>query len=317
MFHWVITYFPNMNEPVPDQKHRHYATTQEILIQVAGILTVIPLAPFLCRFIPPIMVGDWNIDLIIAVIASLIVVRFFTWLLRPMVLPGFILLMAVLTINQFSGRYSFSNVYNDYTSTVASNWSSREEKQVDLISLDPKAFVKQNRTTRKILTKIQYTDSTVRNFAVKHSVESFKEYSNKFDMRTRYLSLFKYINANFNYVPDSQRDEYFATAKETIQNGMGGDCDDHSILMASALASIGAKCRLVMVEGHMYPELYAGNKDEFEIYQQAIIQLFKTQNIDKIYYHEHEGEYWINLDYTARHPGGPYMNNKVISIIDI
>jgi hypothetical protein len=306
-----------MNEPVPDQKHRHYATTQEILIQVAGILTVIPLAPFLCRFIPPIMVGDWNIDLIIAVIASLIVVRFFTWLLRPMVLPGFILLMAVLTINQFSGRYSFSNVYNDYTSTVASNWSSREEKQVDLISLDPKAFVKQNRTTRKILTKIQYTDSTVRNFAVKHSVENFKEYSNKFDMRTRYLSLFKYINANFNYVPDSQRDEYFATAKETIQNGMGGDCDDHSILMASAMASIGAKCRLVMVEGHMYPELYAGNKDEFEIYQQAIIQLFKTQNIDKIYYHEHEGEYWINLDYTARHPGGPYMNNKVISIIDI
>jgi hypothetical protein len=234
-----------MNEPVPDQKHRHYATTQEILIQVAGILTVIPLAPFLCRFIPPIMVGDWNIDLIIAVIASLIVVRFFTWLLRPMVLPGFILLMAVLTINQFSGRYSFSNVYNDYTSTVASNWSSREEKQVDLISLDPKAFVKQNRTTRKILTKIQYTDSTVRNFAVKHSVENFKEYSNKFDMRTRYLSLFKYINANFNYVPDSQRDEYFATAKETIQNGMGGDCDDHSILMASALASIGAKCRLL------------------------------------------------------------------------
>jgi transglutaminase-like putative cysteine protease len=75
-------------------------------------------------------------------------------------------------------------------------------------------------------------------------VENFKEYSNKFDMRTRYLSLFKYINANFNYVPDSQRDEYFATAKETINNGMGGDCDDHSILMASAMASIGAKCRL-------------------------------------------------------------------------
>jgi hypothetical protein len=115
------------------------------------------------------MVGDWNIDLIIAVIASLIVVRFFTWLLRPMVLPGFILLMAVLTINQFSGRYSFSNVYNDYTSTVASNWSSREEKQVDLISLDPKAFVKQNRNNEEN----SYQNSIHRFYGQKFCSETF------------------------------------------------------------------------------------------------------------------------------------------------
>jgi hypothetical protein len=313
----TFLYFQNMSEEVRDDKHRHYTTTQEILIQIAGILTVIPLAPFLCRFIPPIMIGDFNIDLILAVIFSLVVIRFFIWLVRPMVLPGFILMMAILTFNGFSGKYSFSNVYNDYTATVANNWTTREQKQTDLISLDPKAFVKNNRTTRKVISKVQVNDSTVRNFAVKHSLEHFKEYRNKYDMRTRYLSLFKYINNNFNYVPDSQRDEYFATPKETISNGLGGDCDDHSILMASAMMSIGAKCRLVMIEGHMYPELYIGDKDEFEIYQQAILQLFKQQNIDKMYYHENNGEFWLNLDYSARHPGGPYLNDKVYAIIDL
>ena len=144
-----------------------------------------------------------------------------------------------------------------------------------------------------------------------------KEYQGKYGSVARYLSLFKYINRNFNYVPDVHRDEYFATARETIENGLGGDCDDHSILMASCMMSIGAKCRLVIVDGHMYPELYAGDKDAFEVMQQAIVQLFTDQRIKNIFYHESDGGYWINLDYTARHPGGYYMNDKLRLMIDL
>jgi hypothetical protein len=97
---------------------------------------------------------------------------------------------------------------------------------------------------------------------------------------------------------------------------MGGDCDDHSILMASCMMSIGARVRLVIVEGHMYPELYVGNEKEFNIMQQAIVQLFNDQKISNIFYHEHDGEYWVNLDYTARHPGGKYMNDQLRLMID-
>lgn len=136
-------------------------------------------------------------------------------------------------------------------------------------------------------------------------------------MVTRQLSLFKHINENFNYVPDALRDEYFATPRETILNGLGGDCDDHSILMASAMMSIGAKCRLVVIEGHMYPELYVGSRDDYEVMQQAIVQLFRDVKVDKIFYHETNGEYWINLDYTAKHPGGHYLNNNVRYIINL
>ena len=85
--------------------------------------------------------------------------------------------------------------------------------------------------------------------------------------------------------------------------------------MTAALMSIGATCRLVIIEGHMYPELYIGDKKDFEIAQAAVIQFFEYDKIDRIYYHENDGEYWINLDYTARHPGGPYMNDLVKLVI--
>ncbi len=60
-----------------------------------------------------------------------------------------------------------------------------------------------------------------------------------------------------------------------------------------------------------------GNEKEFGILQQAIVQFFHDKKIERIYYHEHNGEYWINLDYTANYPGGPYMNDKVKLLIDL
>jgi transglutaminase-like putative cysteine protease len=292
--------------------------TKQLLLEIAGVLTIVPLAPFICRFIPPVMLGDWNIDLVISVIVAIVIVRLLIWLLKPLIIGVFLLLTGILIYNQYNDFYSFSDVFNDYKSLVRQNWVVREQKQYDLLSSTPTIFENnRSRTSRLVQLKVQYKDSLVRNFSVKHSLENFGEYQNKYGMLVRYLSLFKYINENFKYVPDSKRDEYYATPRETILNGFGGDCDDHSILMASCLMSIGANCRLVIIEGHMYPELYVGDKDAFDKMQQAIVQLFGDKNIEKIFYHEHDGEYWINLDYTANHPGGPYLNDKVKLLIDL
>jgi len=73
---------------------------------------------------------------------------------------------------------------------------------------------------------------------------------------------------------------------------------------------------VVIVEGHMYPEMYVGNKKQFDIMQQAIIQLYGDERIRGLYYHENNGEYWINLDYTEPHPGGRYMDDKVLLVIE-
>ena len=54
-----------------------------------------------------------------------------------------------------------------------------------------------------------------------------------------------------------------------------------------------------------------------EVMQQAIIHLFGDEHMSRIYYHENNGEYWVNLDYTAHYPGGPYMDDKVLLLINI
>lgn len=288
------------------------------LIYLIGILTIIPLAPFICRFIPPLVVGEFNFDIIVSILLAILVVRLFIWLLKPMILPLFAIAIIFFAYEQVKGTFTLKDTVRSYKFLVLQNFGIQEKKATDILNLKPALFENiQSRTARVVQSKIDTRDSLVRNFAIKHSLDYFKEYRPKYGNLVRYFSLFKYINIHFNYVPDPNKDEYYATAHETILNGFGGDCDDHSILMANCMMSIGARCRIVVVEGHMYPELYIGSKQEFLITQQAVIQLFSNYQISGIYYHENNGEYWINLDYTARYPGGPYMNNKVKLVIDL
>src|SRR5438552_15657054 len=109
----------------------------------------------------------------------------------------------------------------------------KEQKQTEEIRFNPQHNEDVGEKTAMLVKqKVQFKDSVVRNFAVQHSLQYFDEYNMKYHELARYFSLFKYINRNFKYVPDVHRDEYYATARETILNGLGGDCDDHSILMA-------------------------------------------------------------------------------------
>jgi len=294
-----------------------YRIAKKVLLVVISILTVLPLAPLINRFIPPIMVGNWNIDLFI----SLGLAALFTWLIlrlfRFLMIPALILLVVVLFYNQLTNGYGFGSMINDYKSMVENNWGKNDQKEKDLV-ISPSFFDGPlTKTVKSLQSKVDSRDSVVRNFAVKHSLDHFDEYHTKYGPLVRILSLFKYINLNFKYVSDSERDEYFASPRETILNGLGGDCDDHTILMVSALKAIGGHCRMVLTEGHLYPELLCGDKKSFERMQQAIIHLFGDEAIDNMYYHEQNGQYWINLDYTAKYPGGPYLSETAFAIIEL
>ncbi len=297
---------------------KHYTTTENVLLEIAGIVTIVPLAPFLNRFIPPLMVGEWNLDLFVSILAAFVLVRLVLKIFKPLIIPALLLVLVFFFYNSFSRKYSFPDVVQDYRSVVLNNWGTKDTKQNDLLNINPGYFTSyRDKTVRGIRAKVNYEDSLVRNFSVMHSLTYFNEYFNKYGPLVRHLSLFKYINSNFRYVSDNKRDEYFASPQETILNGLGGDCDDHSILMFSCLQSIGARCRIVLVEGHAYPELYCGDKKEFEVIQQAILHLFNDVKIREFYYHENDGHYWLNLDYTARRPGGRYLNDQVYSLIEL
>jgi hypothetical protein len=62
--------------------------------------------------------------------------------------------------------------------------------------------------------------------------------------------------------------------------------------------------------------LYCGNKEQFLKIQDAIMQLFPQENFNGLYYREESGQFWLNLDYSAHHPGGPYANNKAYAVVE-
>ncbi|MCS3797504.1 transglutaminase domain-containing protein [Niastella sp. OAS944] len=300
-----------------NQAQDKYGHTRKVLLVLLSILAVIPLAPLINRYIPPLVLGNWNLDLTVSIILAAALTFLTLRLFRFLLLPAVGLLILVLIYNQLTNGYGFGNMLRDYKSMVQNNWGKKEQKEIDLV-LRPTFFDGPlTKTVKALQSKVRPTDSVVRNYSVKYSLESFDEYYPKYGSQVRLLSLFRHINSNFKYVSDSERDEYFATANETIQNGLGGDCDDHTILMVTCMKAIGAHCRMILTDGHLYPELLCGDEKQFEMMQQAVIHLFGNEAIDNMYYHEQNGQYWINLDYTARYPGGPYVSETAYAIINL
>ena len=280
-----------------------------------AVVLVIPLAPMINRMIPEMIIGSFNADLFAAILLSLVIVRLILWLCKPLLIPASLLLGVLMMINTLNQTYTVSTVVKDYRQLVSYNWDNRTRKEKGLYLVKPSLFdTEVERAVKGIRLQIVFNDSAIRNFAVKNSTKYFNDKYSKYGPTTRYLSVFKYINSNFKYVPDPNKREYYATPSETIDNGLSGDCDDHTILMISALGSIGAKTRMVLTEDHVYPELYCASKQEFLQLQSAIMDLFEKDHPQGLYYREEKDAFWINLDYSAPYPGGPYANNKAYAI---
>ena len=283
---------------------------------IIGILTVLPLAPLINRYVPPMMIGSWNFDLLVSVLIAGLFTFVMFRIFHFLIIPVLVMFVAVILYNTLTNGRGFGTVINDYQVMVKSNWGKKEQKETDLVVMPSFFDGPLARTVKSIESKVDYHDSVVRNFAVSASLKFFDSYHSKYGPVVRAFSVFKEINTNFKYVSDSERDEYFATPRETILHGMGGDCDDHTILMVSALKAIGVHARMVLTEGHLYPELLCGDEKNFEKINTAIMNLFSKEVKGNIYYHEENGQFWLNLDYSARHPGGPYVSDKAFAIIN-
>lgn len=291
--------------------------TMNTIAFILGVLMIPPLALYLNRFIPPIIIGDFNIDLAISVLITFLIIFIIFRLAKLLVIILSIAALIVITINQFSdSQYNFTNVYKVYKEFITQNWQSKGVKLIDLELIPGTGDNAYTRVAKRIAAKVDHQDSLVRNFAVNQSLRYFDEYHIKYGQIVRQLSLYKSIHDAFKYVPDAYRDEYFASANETITNGLGGDCDDHTILMMSTMKAIGARTRLVLTDRHVYPELYCGDIKSFTRMKEAIELLFATSISNQLFYHEENGEYWINLDYSAKHPGGPYTSQTAYAIIE-
>lgn len=262
---------------------------------------------------------DWPFDLdrFILVVAILSTINWILQEFKGFILGGTIAIVVILSLGSLFGKYGFSDIVHDYRAFIFSIKNSP--------NLNSAKIIKTNRYSNadKISKAADFENSAVRNYAVTQS-QHFKEYEDYFpDYRTiiQAFAIFKDVNIinKWRYVHDPKSREYFAYASETV-NHFSGDCDDYSIFMGASIKSIGGTIRLIITDNHIYPEILIGNKYDLEKLNYIIkTYLFPQQSDGNMlnYHIDDKQNIWLNLDYNANYPGGPFSSKKIYDVINL
>jgi hypothetical protein len=257
----------------------------------------------------------FNLDRIILFLCIVIIIQLVLKAMRKIILIAIFIYLIALIYGTVFGSYGFGNVFEDYRSMMYSMEENPNPQGIILSKLLPFP------NKYKILNAIEYENPKVRNFSIMATSKHFKGIKGHQEYSTiiQSFAVFKEINSRWNYVSDPKGRDYIATASESLEY-LSGDCDDHSILMAACIRSIGGTPRLIHTKGHIYPEILIGNKKDLEAINYLIKEvLFKNESVGKrIHYHIDEyGQIWLNLDYTAKYPGGPFMHEEILGALTL
>lgn len=202
-------------------------------------------------------------------------------------------------------------------------WEENEEGELYAPEIDytvskhQKKFFKEmfkdcRKSKKKLVKACDYKTEKVRNFAV----EIAGIHPGNFNL-AQVCDLFDYCYSNWHYVNDPAAMEYLAKASESIENGLNGDCDDFAALLCATILSVGGEARINYAwgpeGGHAFTEVNLGNTNQEEIVSYIqnrypkILSLGANLNgrTDK------DGNIWLNLDWWAENPGGPYFDYHI------
>jgi Ca2+/Na+ antiporter len=285
-----------------------------VIIFALNILIAIPVFIIIHQ---NIIDPNWyfQIDRIILFIVIVVVIQFLLRLLRTIIIVCLVLYIVALAFGTLFGNYGFQSVFEDYRYMIYSMKDSPNPQDLILSKLLP--FPNKS----KILRAIEYENPKIRDFALMATLKDFRDVRGYPQYRTtiQCFAVFKEINSRWNYVSDPKGKDYIADATESLRY-FSGDCDDHSILMASCVRAIGGTPRLIHTGGHIYPEILIGTQNDLETINYLIKKVLFVQESKgkKIHYHlDERGQIWLNLDYTATYPGGPFMSEEILGALTL
>jgi len=293
------------------------ATKKYWLGIILFFLNILITIPTFIIFHQNIIDPEWafQLDRILIFIAILIVFQLLLRLIRKIILVCVALYLLVLTYGTFSESYGFMSVFDDYKFMIFAMAENPYPQDIIISKLLPFP----NRY--KITNAIEYNNPKVRNFALRSTTKHFREIKGyqKYRQTIQCFAVFKEIQNNWNYVNDPKGREYIASASESLEH-FSGDCEDHAVLMAASIRAIGGTPRLIHTQAHIYPEMLIGSKSDLETVIYLIKEvLFVQESKDKeIHYHiDERNQIWLNLDYTAKYPGGPFISQEILGALTL
>lgn len=180
----------------------------------------------------------------------------------------------------------------------------------------------QERSIRKriapqVQAAIDPTNPKTRNAAVRVAAEAEGPFRVE-----QVARIWSHVRGRWAYANDPRGDEFFGKASETLTNlteqgKYAGDCDDFAIVLAAMTEAIGGRARIVMLDGeqggHAYAEVCV--QDDPEQVAQRLSTHYRDnwdaylgrQQLSNIHFRSSSDcPVWLNLDWNARVPGGPY-----------
>lgn len=285
-----------------------------VIIFLLNVLIAIPVFIIIHQ---NIIDPEWpfQIDRILLFIGLIVIIQLILRALRTIIIVCLALYLIVLIYGSTFGNYGFNAVFEDYRSMMYTMLDDPNPQDIILAKLLP--FPNKS----KILNAIDYSNPKVRNFALMATSKNFRNIKGyqQYRVTIQSFAVFKEIKDRWNYVNDPKGQEYIAAASESLEH-FSGDCDDHAILMAACVRAVGGTPRLIHTGGHIYPEMLIGSKADLEAINYLIKEvLFKQESKGKeIHYHiDERGQIWLNLDYTARYPGGPFMSEEILGALTL
>jgi hypothetical protein len=280
-----------------------------IIIFALNVLIAIPVFIILHQnLIDP----EWpfHIDRILIFITLVVAIQLVLRLLKTILIICIALYLLALVFGSLFGKYGFNAVYEDYRSMIYTMAEDPNPQDIIISKLLP--FPNKG----QIIDAVNSNNPNVRNFSVMAATKYFKDVKGYQQHRKmiQCFSVFKVIRNKWNYVNDPKGREYIAPASESLQH-FSGDCDDHAILMAAAIRAIGGTPRIIHTGGHLYPEMLIGTKADLETANYLIKELLFVEESkgQELHYHiDERGQVWLNLDYTARYPGGRFMSEEIL-----
>lgn len=254
-------------------------------------------------------------DRIVLFIVLLVVIQLILRLLKTLIIACIGLYLIALFYGTIFGGYGFTRVFEDYRTIIYSMSNSPNPQDIIVSRLLPFP------NKYKVLNAIEFENPNIRNFAIMTTTKQSAAINGYHKYRTliQCFAVFREINSRWNYVSDPKGRDYIAKASESLRH-FSGDCDDHAIFMAACVKSIGGEPRLIHTGGHIYPEIHIGNRNDLEAINYLIKKiLFETESNGKpLHYHiDERGKVWLNLDYTARYPGGPFMSEEILGALTL
>lgn len=279
---------------------------------IIGCLSVLLAVPLFIIAHQNLIDPQWwiSIDRIVLFVAIVSALFFALRLLKRIILLAVIGYLILLIYGTVLGNYGFLDVYEDYRSMVYMMADDPNPQNIIISKLLP--FPNKS----SILRGVDYKNPKVRNFAVMATTKHFRDVKGYGGYRQliQCFAVFKEINSRWIYVNDPRGRDYIARADESVTL-LAGDCDDHAILMAACVKAIGGVPRLIHTTGHIYPEILIGKKADLETVNYLVKKVLFPKESEGFELHYHLDEYgqvWLNLDYTAKYPGGRFMREEIL-----